>query len=508
MVTNKSENAVCLEDSNPSSRILMGTPLPDYRMKADLLLRYPVGSKPLPTLEDYNNMPLKKTGLSRSRFKELYSADPDDMDVVKKFAYKNDLTVEDVDPLLRLMTVSGSIRDLNSAFGVNINYYKDDQYILLGHDGIVGIPPDLEGIVEFVLNLDLRPVGSIASESMLSGNCCERNEQKKYDKGKWMGRFLKGKSEAANNEKNTPEFYPWEISKQYNFPPCRTDCENRQAIAVLEFLGGFEMDIINRYFRDYSTVSTPPIKCIEVAGGRNNPGHLSDPYSVDDLIDYEVYLDIEVAASIANQADINVYFGPSWVAGYEDYYSFWRTLAAAVHDSERNNTVISCSWGWPEDLVPEKGKKLINQILMEAAALNITVCMASGDDGTRCLQTDGKKHVFFPASSPYALACGGTQFSTQDGTVQNEIVWNENTINQVTGGGFSNFFPMPPYQESITGSEEDKRGVPDVAGLATMSYKILTHHDMEPVPRGGGTSASAPLWAALFAIINGELGSE
>ena len=56
-----------------------------------------------------------------------------------------------------------------------------------------------------------------------------------------------------------------------------------------------------------------------------------------------------------------------------------------------------------------------DQAFQAAAAMGITVCVASGDNGSSDGVSDGADHVDFPASSPYALACGGTSLQAAGG---------------------------------------------------------------------------------------------
>jgi kumamolisin len=87
-------------------------------------------------------------------------------------------------------------------------------------------------------------------------------------------------------------------------------------------------------------------------------------------------------------------------------------------------------------------------------------------------------------------------------------VWNDGTSGGASGGGISNFFPLPPYQEGLSaaltagGTEAlANRGVPDVAGDAdeNTGYDVRVDGSDTVI---GGTSAVAPLWAALIARIN------
>jgi kumamolisin len=118
--------------------------------------------------------------------------------------------------------------------------------------------------------------------------------------------------------------------------------------------------------------------------------------------------------------------------------------------------------------------------------------------------------VDFPSSSPYALGCGGTKLTATATAISSEQVWNEGT-NSATGGGVSDFFPMPGYQstadipQSANDPNHTGRGVPDVSGDAdpTTGYDVRVDGQEFVI---GGTSAVAPLWAGLIALINQKLG--
>ena len=124
--------------------------------------------------------------------------------------------------------------------------------------------------------------------------------------------------------------------------------------------------------------------------GHNAPG---------DPADGEVMLDIEVAGAVAPKAKVAVCFAPNTDQGFLD------ALLAAVHDTQRKPSVVSISWGAPEDLrLDGAALNAFNSALQDAAAMGVTVCCAAGDDGSSDIrdprQRDGKPHVDFPASSP------------------------------------------------------------------------------------------------------------
>jgi kumamolisin len=201
-----------------------------------------------------------------------------------------------------------------------------------------------------------------------------------------------------------------------------------------------------------------------------------------------------------------VYFGTNTDDG------FIQVLSAAVHDAVRKPGIISLSWGQAEETATAQLLQGLQEILQEATALGVTVCVAAGDDGSADMQKrvwDDKPHVDFPASSPYALACGGTTLaasSTAGAPV--ETVWNRGASGGSTGGGVSNFFPKPSYQSGVTvpppASSSGGRGVPDVAADADpyTGYTVVIGGKKQGI---GGTSAVAPLYAGLIARMNQSL---
>ena len=90
-----------------------------------------------------------------------------------------------------------------------------------------------------------------------------------------------------------------------------------------------------------------------------------------------------------------------------------------------------------------------DQAFQAAATMGITVCVASGDNGSSDGVNDGADHVDFPASSPYALACGGTSLQAANGKITSEVVWNDGANGGAGGGGVSGFFALPPGRQGL-----------------------------------------------------------
>ena len=107
------------------------------------------------------------------------------------------------------------------------------------------------------------------------------------------------------------------------------------------------------------------------------------------------------------------------------------------------------------------------------------------------------------------LGCGGTAVTLNGAALAGESVWNAGFTG--TGGGISDVFPVPAFQEHIAMpvSVNDgamRRGVPDVAAAAARQpgYRIILNG--QPMAKDG-TSAATPLWAGLIAIANAERGN-
>jgi kumamolisin len=266
-------------------------------------------------------------------------------------------------------------------------------------------------------------------------------------------------------------------------------------VAIIELGGGFNATELGTYFRQLG-LNAPSVLAVGVDGGNNQPG-------VDTNTDTEVLLDIEVVGAVAPGANIVVYFAPNTDSGFLD------AITQAIHDTIHKPSVISISWGGPESSWTGQAMQTFDQAFQDAATLGVTVCCASGDNGSSDGVSDGLAHVDFPASSPYALACGGTSVQASGSTITNEVVWSDNA--GATGGGVSDIFPLPTWQTaarvppSANPNKRVGRGVPDVAGNAdpATGYSILVDGQQITV---GGTSAVAPLWAGLIALMNQQLG--
>ena len=400
--------------------------------------------------------------ISTAELAASYGTDQADVDRARDILAGYGLEVTSTHPGSRRIKAVGTAAQLTEAFGTTLRRVSSPDPAGTGRvehryrEGSLVVPATLAEIVIAVLGLDDRP--QVSPHSRLS-------------------------AEAA-----TPSSYtPPQVAQAYQFP-AGTDGTGH-TIAILEFGGGFGASDLQSYFRGLG-LPVPSVTAVSVDGAANAPG--SDPSSADG----EVLLDIEVAGSVAPAAAQVVYFAPNTDQAFVD------AISAAAHATP-TPIVISISWGGPEESWSAQSRTAIDQALTDAAALGITVTVAAGDNGSSDGVTDGKNHCDYPASSPYALACGGTRLEadTRTGAIRSETVWNDGASGGATGGGVSAVYSVPSWQGSAgvpAASGTGGRGVPDVAGNADpqTGYQVLVDGKQAVY---GGTSAVAPLWAALIA---------
>ena len=418
--------------------------------------------------------------ISTSELGDRYGADPADAQLVSEVLGSYGLTVTETHLASRRMMVSGTITAMQAAFGTTLTAVTSPHPDGSGNvrhryrTGSLSVPAQLSGIITAVLGLDDRP-----------------QARPQFRRGPTFGARNTADQEdgtgAATAAKGGPLTAP-QVASFYQFP-AGTDGTG-QTVAIIELGGGYTASDLSTYFSGLG-LSVPPVTAVGVDGGSNSPGQDADG---------EVELDIQVVGGVAPGAVQIVYFGPNTDQGFID------AIAQAVHATP-TPIAVSISWGQSEDQWSAQSRTAMDQAFADAAALGVSVTVAAGDNGSSDDPSGQTSvHCDFPASSPNALACGGTKLigNTSSFAITSEAVWNELASNEgAGGGGVSDVFPLPSYQAnagvpaSAAGSGTG-RGVPDVAGNAdpVTGYLVVVDGRRQPI---GGTSAVAPLWAGLIA---------
>lgn len=446
---------------------------PDERLEVSVLVR---GRAADALVEHVRRLDRGAAHLTREEFASRFGADPADLDRIRRFAAEHGLSVVQEHEARRTVVLSGTVAGVNEAFGVDLRYHEHDGGTYRGHAGPLHLPDALTGVVDAVLGLDDR---------------AQASPRFRVHGGRRAGRRVRLAGAP------TLSYTPLQLASMYRFP---AGDGAGQCIALIELGGGYRHADLQAYFAALGA-GTPSVVPVSVDHGRNTP--TGDPNGPDG----EVMLDIEVAGAIAPAATVAVYFAPNTDAGFLD------AVTTAVHDTTRRPTVVSISWGGPESAWTRQAMTAMDQAFRDAAAMGVTICVASGDSGSSDGVGDGSDHVDFPASSPHGLACGGTSLRGSRGAITREVAWNDGPGGGATGGGVSDVFATPAWQSGLQVRRADgstaplaMRGVPDVAGDADpeTGYRVRVD-DRDLVI--GGTSAVAPLWAGLIARINGASGT-
>jgi len=460
---------------SPGAKFL-GPADPNERFSVTVVLRRRPDGPPVPDFEYFASTPPRQRGrLSSDEFASKFGASPDDIKKVSDFVSAHGLQVLETHPARRTLVVSGTTAQMKEAFAVDLGRYehtvplgrgkKPGKEVYRGRDGVVHVPNDLAEIIVGVFGLDNRRI-------------TKRN---------------------AADPPNTTSLSTTSITQLYNFP---TNSAAGQTIAIFSEAGYQTADIASTFPMNAPTVT-------DITVDASNDG----------FVDAETTQDICIAAAAAPGAAIAVYFTTYSQQGWVDL------ITRVVHPNAGDPvcSVLSSSFyvangddanALANDGVTSAWLNAVSQAFQDAAIQGVTICIASGDTGTDSKVGDGKAHVQYPASDPWVLSVGGTTIGNVNGSAFDEYVWNDTFFGGVagaTGGGISDFFARPSYQANagVPGSLNDGhagRGVPDVAANASPNAAYSGIFEGGTASSGNGTSASAPLWAGLIAVINAALG--
>lgn len=413
----------------------------------------------------------RSTPLSHDEHASRHGAHDDDLERVWRFAGRHDLTVGGIDRAARTVVCRGEAAAVERAFAVELIDVEHARGRHRSHQGPAHVPQAIADAIEGVLGLDTRPAGAAHIRHFTAAHRRRRTRL----------------------PPDLAHYLPARMATLYRFPDGFDGAG--QCIGLIELDGGFRHSDLDASFRRMR-MAPPAVVIQRVHRGANRPD--GRPMGADS----EVVLDLVMAGAAAPGARLVAYFAPWDERGFVD------AVKAAVHDTVNRPAIVSISWGNPEPDWSRQAVRLMNETLRDAAALGITVCASSGDQGAASGLTSGVA-VNFPASSPYALACGATRTLARGRRIVSERVWNDLDLGfGATGGGTSAIFRRPAYQSDVdvpgrTGRQG--RGVPDVAANGDPETGYVMRVDGKWL-RLGGTSAVAPLWAGLIARVNQAAG--
>jgi kumamolisin len=393
-----------------------------------------------------------------------------------------------------VMQVSGSVGAFGKALGLDQKRYSHPSGDYRGRTGPIHVPAELAPHIHSIFGLDNRRIGHSYLRTQL----------------------------ARTTGRKQP-FVPTALAPLYDFPANLDGTGQTVAIAAFNGAiadtgqtapGGYSLPALQSYFAQLG-VPMPQITNVVVHGPGNTPGDGTNQADVSG----EVMLDIQMVGLLAPGAKIVVYFSEFTEQGWVDL------INAVLNDTTNRPNILSISYGNPETASDSadfnsRGSLWTNAAIQQtelafqlAAGKGLTIFCASGDNGSPDGDQDGLAHSDYPASSAYVTGVGGTSLIANGGVIAQETVWNDGP-GSAGGGGISDLFALPSYQEnanvpaSVNPGHRIGRGVPDVAAVADPSTGLLIVDTNGQQQQIGGTSAAAPLWAALAARLNQGLNSK
>jgi kumamolisin len=481
---------------HPAGHQQLGAADSNETITATLILRRNPEGEPMKGLDYFQHTPLSGIHhVAHKDFAATHGASTAELQKVVDFAQAHQLQVRDANAARRSVVVSGTVDQVNKAFAIQLHQYRSPLGKYHGHEGHPSLPADIAGIVELIVGLDNRPVPARHYATTRVPHPADATT----------------KAATQGDPPNTVPLTPQQVAKLYNFPPGNGAGET---IGIYEMptsdgAPGYNPTDISATIKAFGGSLIVPVPIDVSIDGQTNTGQ-TDP---------ETLLDITVSGAIAQGAKIAVYF-----AAGQSTQNIINALQRMIHPGSGDPvpTILSISYGWSPDedtdSITAEEYQQMSQLFQDAAHLGITALVSSGDSGAE-IASNTKAEASYPASDPWVTACGGTTIGdvNADFTKFTEYVWND-TWGQggdegsgATGGGVSERFPLPSYQNGFPipislDLKMSGRGLPDLAGPAS---PVCGYPQVQGGQEGsgGGTSAVAPLFAGLIAIVNANLGA-
>lgn len=224
----------------------------------------------------------------------------------------------------------------------------------------------------------------------------------------------------------------------------------------------------------------------------------------------EAMLDIETITGVAGniESEFWAFAGHSPDNTRNEPFMKWLSQMSSTADEDVPK-IFSTSYGEGESSWSYPAAQRLNVEFQKAGARGISLLYASGDSGANCKTINGTDTLIpgGPASSPWVTAVGGTKPSGSYPTPGNEAAIG------LSGGGFSNYWPMPDYQKAAVAAYLQQKGLPPASqgyntsgraypDISAQATNFIVYADGVPVPAVQGTSCATPTAAGVFSLLN------
>ncbi|KAH9037110.1 subtilisin-like protein [Lactarius pseudohatsudake] len=287
----------------------------------------------------------------------------------------------------------------------------------------------------------------------------------------------------------TPSFMRWLYDTEAYTPNTRGE----NVLGIVGFLGDYPSQAdLGAFMRKYrSEAGDATFTVVEVNGGGYDPTH---PH-------IEANMDIQYAEAMAYPTPHIFYSTGQGPSGRDDWYVSWLKY---ILDQENIPQTISISYSTEERFMSREYAINVCDQFAKLGVRGVSVLVSSGNDGLgegTCLKDDGTVRFMprFPATCPHVTVVGGT------------TDYEPEVAASFSGGGFSDYFERPTYQEEAVSTfleglgnryqglyNASGRGIPDIAAQAAGLRMIFDGKENEV----GGTSVATPAVAGIISLLN------
>jgi len=492
---------------------------------------------------DVSNPDHEKYGkfMTREQVIELIAPEASIPKRVMKWIYSNAENQKDVkiDNQRDALKVTCPVKLAEALFETELWIFVNDRNNMgvIKHLGTISFPNEVAGDIVYLSGITELPV--VPENSRKMKRMAERKAQR----------------QALDNECNTP----YTMASLYGVPENATvtNLKSNVSIYALNYVGegqGFGVSDIQAW-EAANNIPNKPIKCLL--------GNALSQYGPEGT-DLEAMLDTQLVTGIAVGANVCWY-----LMSLEDGWMY--EFARYVFTVPDAPLIISISYGWNENMQCDNASEgieglgnctaynipnsfmytnMTNTEFIKLGAVGHSIIVASGDDGSvgghGSLDNCETVASMFPAASPYVTTCGATsiepstnatqrvkydassippictnaEYQCECSTSTNEQVASiNNTAEFCSGGGFSDYFARPSYQDNAVtsylksgvklpdtsyGWNPANRGYPDIAAVGENICVMTGDSTSASCEMVGGTSAAAPHISALVTILNSD----
>jgi subtilase family serine protease len=426
--------------------------------------------------------------ITPEEFAARYGANAADYAALKEWAVSAGLKVSQESSARTVLSVRGSVGQLQTIFKTQINSYR-------GPDGSEFYSASFNPTI---------PSAIAAKISAVLGLTSSKQYAPHIKIGKVLGESpepvaadVAGKTNGTHGSGPGGGYNAANLRTAYSIPAFGK-LQNNTVVALFE-QGGYSVVDVAKYLQ----ANQLPLPKITPVSVDKSPITISNPQ-----VEGEAVLDIDMVIGI-NPA-------VSEVLVYEDSIDTFQTAlldAMTMVADEHKAQIFSISYGQDEGYQGTSAMEAENTVLEQLTGEGITVLASSGDNGAYGDGATAPYNVSDPGSQPFITGVGGTTlFTDGNSNYLGEQAWNELASHAgATGGGISSYWPIPFYQTSepvpgyVTrnGGSSSFRNVPDVAAVADLftGVSVYSHINGGWIIIGG-TSVSSPIWAGYLSILN------